>query len=274
MGKTCSKTPQITHKPSPIYADNIIFRMRVQQNLPDTANFNAEDALEWAWNQFGDDAIMTSSFGAEDMVIIDMIHRKAPDIAVSTIDTGRLPAETYELMDSAREKYGINVATFFPDYSQVEKMVSRDGVNLFYRSSENRKLCCNIRKVQPLNRLLDGRKAWITGLRSDQTEFRKNSGMIEFDRSRNLVKINPLINWTSDDVWNYIRENNVPYNKLHDHGYPSIGCAPCTRAIMPGEDERAGRWWWETDLKECGLHVDDGSGKAATKPIINQSGGK
>ncbi len=274
MGRIFLKVPQNSYKPLPIYADNIIFKMTEQLNLPDTANFNAEDALEWAWNQFGGDAIMTSSFGAEDMVIIDMIHRKAPDISISTIDTGRLPAETYELMESARDKYGINFATFFPDYSQVEKMVSREGMNLFYKSPENRKLCCNIRKVQPLKRLLNGRKAWITGLRSDQTEFRKNSNMIEFDQSRNIVKINPLINWTSDDVWNYIRENDVPYNKLHDKGYPSIGCAPCTRAIMPGENERAGRWWWETDLKECGLHVDDVSGKPATEPIINRSGGR
>ncbi len=217
---------------------------------------------------------MTSSFGAEDMVIMDMIHRIAPEIMVSTIDTGRLPAETYEVMESARNRYNMNVATFFPDYSQVEKMVSREGVNLFYRSPENRKLCCHIRKVQPLNRLLDGRKAWITGLRSDQTEFRKNSEMIEVDRSRNIVKVNPLINWNTDDVWDYIHKNNVPYNKLHDRGYPSIGCAPCTRAINPGENERAGRWWWETDLKECGLHVGNESATAVPEPIMGQRGGK
>ncbi len=239
-------------------------------SLHNTENFSAEDAIEWAINEFGDDLVMTTSFGAEDMVILHMISQKGLNVRVATIDTGRLPYETYNLMDIVREKYGIKLSTYFPDFSEVESMVAEHGINLFYRSSENRKLCCNIRKVQPLNRLLKNRKAWITGLRSDQTEFRKKSKIIELDLARNVVKINPLFNWSSGEVWKYLKANDVPYNTLHDVGYPSIGCAPCTRAVKPGESERAGRWWWEQDLKECGLHVNHDSGKLDPKLIISK----
>lgn len=242
--------------------------MKDYQDFHTTSNFSAEDALEWAWEEFQDDVVMTSSFGAEDMVIMDMLFRRKLKIKIATIDTGRLPEETYKLMERAREKYGIAVSTYFPDFSEVESMVSEKGINLFYKSPENRKLCCSIRKVQPLNRLLNGKKAWVTGLRSDQTEFRKNSIVVELDKSRNIVKINPLLNWTSEDVWKYIKENKVPYNELHDRGYPSIGCAPCTRAVKPGENERAGRWWWETDLKECGIHMNHESQPFPTEMVI------
>lgn len=191
------------------------------------------------------------------MVIMDMLGQGNIGVKIATIDTGRLPQETYDIMDRAAERYGLDVQKFFPDYAEVEEMVNQKGMNLFYKSPENRKLCCNIRKVQPLNRILKGKKAWITGLRSDQTSFRKNAKVVEEDSSREIIKINPILAWSSEDVWKYIREKNVPYNSLHDQGYPSIGCQPCTRAVRPGEDERAGRWWWETDLKECGLHVSD-----------------
>lgn len=215
------------------------------------------EMLQWAWSTYGTDAVFTSSFGPEDMVITDMMAKGRIGVKIATIDTGRLPQETYELMDRAVERYGIDVDKYFPDYEKVEEMVNEKGVNLFYRSIENRKLCCNIRKVQPLNRILEGKKAWITGLRADQTSLRKNANIAEIDSARGIVKINPLLHWTSDDVWNYLRENSVPYNALHDQGYPSIGCQPCTRAIKPGEDERAGRWWWESDVKECGLHTSE-----------------
>lgn len=233
--------------------------MRPEYKIPDTSNFTAKDTLEWAWNEFGQDAVFTSSFGAEDMVIMDLINKSKLNLKVSTIDTGRLHDSTYELIDAVRDHYGIRIRTYFPGYSNVEEMVESGGHNLFYKSPENRKLCCNIRKVQPLNRLLDGKKAWITGLRADQTDFRKNSGMISVDKTRELLKVNPLINWTSQEVWKYIKDNEVPYNRLHDQGFPSIGCAPCTRAVRQVEDERAGRWWWESEMKECGLHVENGS---------------
>ncbi len=217
------------------------------------------EILKWVSEKYGEDAVFTSSFGAEDMVIMDMMARNKIGAKIATIDTGRLPQETYDLMDRSVEKYGLEVLKYFPDYNEVEKMINEKGMNLFYKSVENRKLCCNIRKVQPLNRLLEGRKAWITGLRADQTSFRKKSRAIEVDKGRGIIKINPLLAWTSEDVWDYIRANDVPYSTLHDEGYPSIGCLPCTRAVKPGEDERAGRWWWEEDVKECGLHLQEGS---------------
>lgn len=238
------------------------------QDFSMASRFSAEEALEWVWKRFHEDAVMTSSLGAEDMVITDMISRLGLKIDIVTIDTGRLPGETYELMERVRARYGISLPVFFPDFHEVETMVAERGINLFYKSPENRKLCCNVRKVQSLNRLLKGRRAWVTGLRSDQTESRKNSGIIELDSTRNVVKVNPILNWTSEDVWRYIRENNVTYNALHDDGYPSIGCEPCTRAVKPGESERAGRWWWESDLKECGLHLSNEAHASPTEMII------
>ncbi len=227
----------------------------MKQDYSEIEEMSPAEILQWAWNIFGKDAVFTSSFGAEDMVIIDMMSKKGIGIPVATIDTGRLHEETYELMDKVGSKYGVKINSFFPDYTRVEEMVRDHGVNLFYKSVDNRKLCCGIRKVEPLNRVLKGKKAWITGLRADQTSYRQNAGVVEVDSERNLVKINPILKLTSDDVWEYIRKNNVPYNKLHDSGYPSIGCEPCTRAVKAGEGERAGRWWWESDVKECGLHV-------------------
>lgn len=241
--------------------------MSDQTDRTEIRNRTPQDVLRWAWEKYGNGAVFTSSFGAEDMVILDMIAGMDLGIEVATLDTGRLPEETYDLMERASEKYGVTILSYFPDRERVESMVSGKGMNLFYRSVENRKLCCGIRKVEPLGRALKGKGAWITGLRADQTDFRKNAEMIEEDPDRGLVKINPLLEWSSEDVWRYIRENDVPYNALHDQGFPSIGCEPCTRAIKPGEGERAGRWWWETDVKECGLHVK-GSSEAYTAPEI------
>jgi len=183
-----------------------------------------------------------------------------PESRFFTLDTGRLNPETYEIMDELSKRYNIKFEVMFPDAKEVEEMVNSKGINLFYESVENRRLCCGIRKVHPLNKMLSTLDGWITGIRRDQTDVRKNAAMIEIDNQHNgILKINPLIDWSWKQVWDYIKEHNVPYHKLLDKGYPSIGCAPCTRAIRPGEDLRAGRWWWESkEHKECGLHVDHG----------------
>jgi thioredoxin-dependent adenylylsulfate APS reductase len=177
---------------------------------------------------------------------------------VFTLDTGRLNQETYDCMDAIRERYGIQIEVFFPDSNGVEEMVRENGLNLFYNSVELRKLCCGVRKVEPLNRALKGLDAWMTGLRREQAVTRADVRRIELDEDHgNIIKINPLVDWSYGDVWDYIRRKSVPYNRLHKQGYPSIGCAPCTRAVKPGEDLRAGRWWWENpNAKECGLHVN------------------
>lgn len=217
----------------------------------------AEELLQKINREYGADSVFTSSFGAEDMIIMHLIARLGLDIMIATIDTGRLHQETYDLMDRAAQAYGISIRTYFPDGAEVEDMVSRDGQNLFYLSHENRELCCTIRKVKPLDRILKGKKAWITGIRADQNKFRTAMGMVEEDSSRGILKVNPLIHWSSSEVWDFIRSNRIPYNSLHNKGYPSIGCEPCTRAVLPGEDERAGRWWWDSELKECGLHLSE-----------------
>jgi phosphoadenosine phosphosulfate reductase len=187
------------------------------------------------------------------------MHRvRGADFRVFTLDTGRLNQETYDCMDAIRERYGIQIEVFFPDSNGVEKMVRENGLNLFYNSVELRKLCCGVRKVEPLNRALKGLDAWMTGLRREQAVTRTDVRRIELDEDHgNIIKINPLVDWSYGDVWDYIRRKSVPYNRLHKQGYPSIGCAPCTRAVKPGEDLRAGRWWWENpNARECGLHVN------------------
>jgi len=188
--------------------------------------------------------------------LIDMWAKINPKFRIFTLDTGRLPQETYNLMEEIRKRYNLNIEFYFPDYHKVEEMLNKYGPNLFYESVELRKLCCNIRKVEPLNRALKDLSAWVCGLRREQSITRQDIQKIEIDTAHNgIYKINPLADWKDADVWNYIRENHIPYNALHDKGYPSIGCAPCTRAIKPGEDIRAGRWWWERpEQKECGLH--------------------
>ena len=204
-------------------------------------------------------ATFSTSFGAEDMVVLDLIHRHALPISIFTLDTGRLPQETYDLMQKVEERYGRCVATYFPDAQGVQRLVAENGINGFYASVDNRKACCAVRKLEPLGRALAGKRAWVTGLRAEQSVTRADLAQREVDAERGLEKFNPLADWSEPDLWAYIRSNDVPYNALHDRSYPSIGCAPCTRAITPGEDVRAGRWWWESaENKECGLHIKDG----------------
>lgn len=232
---------------------------RFDEIVPLTTSLSAESLLSWAVGLFGSRVAFASSLGAEDQVLTDLISRVAPSMPVFTIDTGRLPQETYDLLEETRTRYGLSIEVLFPDPADVEPMVRERGPNLFHRSIENRRLCCHVRKVKPLERRLSGLEAWVTGLRRQQAVTRSDLQAVEWDEAHQLIKLNPLVDWTEERVWDYIRARNVPYNRLHDRGYPSIGCAPCTRAVAPGEDVRAGRWWWEQpEHKECGLHVVDG----------------
>jgi len=201
-------------------------------------------------------ATFANSFGAEDMVLTDLINQHNIDIEIFSLDTGRLPAETYELMQKVSEYYSKPVITYFPKTEAVEEYVRTNGPNAFYKSVELRKSCCFMRKIEPLRRAIADKKAWVTGLRREQAVTRTELPISEWDTDNGLQKFSPLAEWSETEVWQYLRENKVPYNKLHDKKYPSIGCAPCTRAISDGEDVRAGRWWWENpDSKECGLHA-------------------
>lgn len=205
----------------------------------------------------GDKVAYSCSFGMEGSVLIDLIARHKLAIPVMTLDTGRLPQATYDAIDAIEAHYGIRVRVVFPDCQEVEAMVNEHGVNLFYRSVELRKRCCEVRKVHPLQNALKGLDAWVTGRRREQSEHRQEMRPVEDDPVFGLKKYNPLIDWSEADVRDYIRANHVPYNRLHDAHYVSIGCECCTRAIAVGEDPRAGRWWWESgeSLAECGLHV-------------------
>jgi phosphoadenosine phosphosulfate reductase len=197
-----------------------------------------------------------SSLGAEDMVVMDAILTGGLPITIFTLDTGRLPRETLTLLERMRDRYSHEIDVYRPDADEVDGYVRAHGANAFYESVDLRKSCCHIRKVKPLARALAGRDAWVTGLRRAQSVTRTELPLREFDAAHGLVKFNPLADWSEEEVWGYIRDRDVPYNALHDRGYPSIGCDPCTRAIRPGEDIRAGRWWWESrDNKECGIHV-------------------
>jgi phosphoadenosine phosphosulfate reductase len=199
---------------------------------------------------------IVASFQAESSVIIDMASTIRPDLRVLTLDTGRLPQETHDMIDRVRQRYGIAIDVIIPGPADVEEMVRAHGVNLFYESVELRRLCCDVRKSRPLARALRGYDAWITGVRREQAATRAHTQVVTVDAEHGgIAKIAPLAGWTKQQVWDYIREHDLPYHSLYDHGYTSIGCAPCTRATKPGEDERAGRWWWELDgVKECGLH--------------------
>ena len=218
---------------------------------------DAVELLGWALERFRPRIALASSFGAEDVVLIDLLMELDPRARVFTLDTGRLHSETYALAQALRDRYGLAIDVYFPRTEALEAMVRAHGVNLFYASVENRKLCCGVRKVEPLDRALEGLDAWITGLRREQAATRGRVRKVEIDADHGgILKLNPLADWSWDRVWGYIRDHAVPYNALHDEGFPSIGCAPCTRAVRPGEDLRAGRWWWEQDAaaKECGLH--------------------
>ncbi len=226
----------------------------------------ATESLTWAIENFHPRLALSCSFGApEGMAVLDMMHRIEPTSRVFVLDTGRLPQATYDLMDRVRDRYDKKVEVLFPRAEDVEQMVRSHGLNLFYDSLEKRQLCCRIRKVEPLDRFLAGEDAWVTGLRREQNPTRTEIRKAEVDTAHGgIAKFNPIADWTHDDVWKYVRANDVPFNRLHAEGYPSVGCDPCSRAIQAGEDARAGRWWWETpDSKECGIHVgleDQGSG--------------
>jgi len=213
--------------------------------------------LQQAVREYPRKVVFASSFGAEDVVILDLLVKHNIEIRVISLDTGRLPQETYDVMDKWRKKPCLNIDIYLPDANAVEAMIKQDGVNLFYDSIEKRKQCCHVRKILPLKRALSGAKAWVTGLRGEQADSRENMQAVEDDKTFGIKKFNPLIMWKEQDVWDYIKKYDVPYNALHDQFYPSIGCAPCTRAISVGEDPRAGRWWWEQEdaVAECGLHA-------------------
>jgi phosphoadenosine phosphosulfate reductase len=219
------------------------------------SGIDAEKVLSYFLLEFKGRIALSSSLGAEDQVLTDMVMQIDPEVRVFTLDTGRMFPENYDLIDKTNQTYRMKMDVFFPDYKKVEEMVSDRGINLFYENIENRKLCCHIRKIEPLKRALSKLDIWICGLRSDQAVTRINTKLLEWDETNGLLKLNPLADWTHEQVWDYIRKKKVPYNILHDKGFLSIGCQPCTRAIEPGEDVRAGRWWWEKpDSKECGLH--------------------
>jgi phosphoadenosine phosphosulfate reductase len=216
---------------------------------------SAQEIIAWGLSTFETKIALASSFGAEDMVLIDLLSEIQADAKIFTLDTGRLPIETYDLIAAVEKKYPkLQIQIMFPQAEAVEQMVQTKGINLFYDSVDNRKLCCKVRKLEPLSRAIAGLDAWITGIRRDQTASRNDMEVLELDKG--VYKLNPLIDWTETQVWDYIRSRGIPYNALHDRNFPSIGCAPCTRAIAENEDPRAGRWWWEMDNKECGLHVN------------------
>lgn len=239
----------ISHLPYNIYGMEVSSCMSQYEEMED---MGPVQLLRWASDLFGNELYFACSFGAEDMVILDMLSSFENSVRIFTLDTGRLPEETYELMAEVQNRYQVRIQIHYPDTAKVEEMVREHGINLFRKSVELRRLCCHVRKVEPLQRALQGCSAWITGLRRGQTEARAAVGKVMEDGK--LVKICPLADWSSEQVWSYIRERNVPYNRLFDRGYRSIGCAPCTRAVGPYEDERAGRWYWEEGIRECGMH--------------------
>lgn len=229
----------------------------VQQLQTDLTEKSMLEKLEFLVEKYIGKIVFTTSFGYEDQVITDIIFRNDLQVEVVTLDTGRMFEETYKVFRSTLERYGKSIKVFFPPADKVEKLLNEKGPFSFYESVENRKECCHIRKVIPLKRALKGHKIWITGLRASQSANRSNLHELEWDENNRIVKFNPLLEWSLDDVKKYVKENNVPYNVLHDRGFVSIGCEPCTRAIKPCEDFRAGRWWWEHNSgKECGLHED------------------
>ena len=214
----------------------------------------AFEVLKYFFENFQNLAL-SSSLAVEDQVLTHMILNIKKDAKIFTLDTGRLHPQTYDVMDATNLKYGIKIDVFFPDFNKVQELYKTQGINGHFESIENRKRCCDIRKIEPLKRALDGVEVWVTGLRASQSVTRVNMPLVEWDENFKVLKVNPIINWSHEDVWEHIKQNHIPYNKLHDEGYPSIGCAPCTRAIKEGEDIRAGRWWWENpEHKECGLH--------------------
>ena len=221
------------------------------------SDFSIEELFIFLDEQKEKKLVFSSSLSIEDQVITDLIAKYAPSIQVFTLDTGRLPQETYELITRTKEKYPtLNFKIYMPDTQLLQNMINKHGINLFYESVEKRKLCCNIRKIEPLARALEGFDGWITGLRKEQSVTRAELEILEIDTNFNLLKLNPLLLWSEDEVWNYIQQNNIPYNRLYDLGYKSIGCNPCTKSVDKDSSLRDGRWWWEElEHKECGLHA-------------------
>ena len=224
---------------------------------------SAKNVIKWAIDQFGSSLVLATSFQAEGMVIIDIAHKINPDIQILTIDTGRLPQETYDLIDKTRVHYSVPIKIIHPDPTELANMVYKHGINAFYQSVSLRLMCCQIRKVDTMNSALKDYSAWISGLRRSQEATRSKTEKIEIDKSHgNMIKINPLVDWTTEETWKYIKSNNIPYNTLYDKNYTSIGCAPCTRPTKHDEDPRAGRWWWEKGMpKECGIHLGPAWGR-------------
>jgi phosphoadenosine phosphosulfate reductase len=221
----------------------------------------APEAIRWALDNYHPRAAFASSFGAEDVVVTDLLLRERPDARIITLDTGRLHEETHDVAQRVRERYGVAIETHCPDRATVERLVREKGPFSFRRSVADRKECCEIRKVAPLRAALHGLELWITGVRRGQAATRSAVRRLEWDDHFGLLKLNPIADWNEEQVWAYIHANDLPYNALHDRGFPSIGCAPCTRAVRPGEDLRAGRWWWESpERKECGLHPETRAG--------------
>jgi phosphoadenosine phosphosulfate reductase len=219
------------------------------------AQASASELISFFLGQYKGRIALSSSLGLEDQVLTDMVCNIDRQTKIFTLDTGRLFPETYDLIHRTNQKYGIRMQVYFPSAEKVEEMVNTNGINLFYNSIDDRKTCCRIRKIEPLKRAFAGLEVWICGLRRDQSITRSEMQPIEWDENNGLIKLNPLIDWTEEQVRTYITEHKIPYNPLHDRDFPSIGCQPCTRAVLPGEDLRAGRWWWENpDTKECGLH--------------------
>lgn len=219
-----------------------------------TKDWNIETVFSFLAKEYKGQVIFSTSFGQEDQVITAMIANSGAGVQIFTLDTGRLFQETYDVFHKTQKKYNQNIRVFFPDAAAVENLLETKGPNSFYESVENRKECCSIRKVVPLRKALKGNSIWITGLRAEQSENRNDLALFEYDAHFNIIKFNPLLKWTLQEVEEYLEKNNVPQNTLHKKGFVSIGCAPCTRAITPDEDIRAGRWWWESSHKECGLH--------------------
>ena len=230
-------------------------KLNIEQLNQQFEGQSPEAVIQYFLSEYSGKIALSSSLGIEDQVLTDMIVKADKSTRIFTLDTGRLFPETYSLIDKTNLTYDIHLEVMFPDYQEVEKMVKEEGINLFYNGIEQRKACCRVRKLDPLKRAFQGLEVWICGLRKEQSITRQAVQLIEWDENNGLIKLNPLIHFTEDQVWDYIKKNHVPYNKLHDQGFPSIGCQPCTRAVKPGEDIRAGRWWWENpDQKECGLH--------------------
>ncbi len=237
---------------------------KIKELIHRMESLSIEQAMALLTDLFPEKVVFSTSLGQEDQVITQIIANNNLPVEIFTLDTGRLFYETYDLLARTIVKYGVDIKPFYPDTQAVQDLVTKNGINGFYHSIENRKSCCYVRKVEPLKRALKGNNVWITGLRAEQSPNRENMQLLEWDEGNQILKYNPLLHWTMEEMLSYIHTQKIPYNPLHDKGFVSIGCAPCTRAIEPGEDPRAGRWWWEASHKECGLHEQE-------KQVANKS---